>query len=181
MFNGVYKSPCTKALQVVSQSNLIETEMGRLFPLTNHGSSATVHADNLRTIRWNELKSNETCFCCLRRKPEQVFTCGHAICDVCVEIFGNTVLEHEYCYMVICMLCQNGNLVAKLKPPTAGVRILSIDGGGIRGVIPLEFLSLLQDSVGSACPIQDLFDLAIGTSSGKKLRVLIYQAYHHPN
>lgn len=117
----------------------------------------------------------------VRRKPEQVFTCGHAICDVCVEIFGNAILEHEYCYIVICILCQNGNLVAKLKPPTAGVRILSIDGGGVRGVIPLEFLSLLQDLVGTACPIQDLFDLAIGTSSGKKLRVSICQAHRYEN
>lgn len=60
-----------------------------------------------------------------------------------------------------------GNLIAKLKPPTAGVRILSIDGGGIRGVISLEFLSLIRDSVGTKCPIQDFFGLVIGTSSGK--------------
>lgn len=143
MFNVVYKSPYAKALQVISQSNIIKTEMGQLFLLINCGLSATVYVNNLQTIRWNELKSNKTCFCCLRRKPEQVFTCGHTICDVCVEIFGNDVLEYKYCYIVICMLCQNGNLVAKLKLPTASVRILNIDGGGVRGVIPLEFLSQL--------------------------------------
>ncbi|MCJ1473164.1 hypothetical protein MMC13_001815 [Lambiella insularis] len=53
-----------------------------------------------------------------------------------------------------------------VKPPTAGVNILSIDGGGIRGVIPLEFLNRLQKVLGPDCPVQDLFDLALGTSSG---------------
>lgn len=74
------------------------------------------------------------------------------------------------------MLYQNGNLVVKLKQLMASVRILNIDENGICGMILLEFLSLLQNLVGFACPIQDLFDLAIGTSSNKKLYVLIYQA-----
>ncbi|THC87635.1 hypothetical protein EYZ11_012916 [Aspergillus tanneri] len=43
--------------------------------------------------------------------------------------------------------------------------ILAIDGGGVRGVIPLEFLNLIQENLG-LCPLQDLIDLAIGTSSG---------------
>lgn len=36
--------------------------MERLFLLINHVSLAIIHADNLQTIRRNELKSNETCF-----------------------------------------------------------------------------------------------------------------------
>ncbi|KAK0866001.1 hypothetical protein LTR87_015181 [Friedmanniomyces endolithicus] len=58
------------------------------------------------------------------------------------------------------------HLLIRLKPPTAGVRVLSVDGGGVRGIIPLEFLHLLQRSFGSSCRIQDLFDLALGTSAG---------------
>lgn len=77
------------------------------------------------------------------------------------------------------MLCQNENLVAKLKPLTAGIRIFSIDGDGVRGVILLEFFSLLQDLFETACPIQDLFDLAINTSLAKKLRVSICQTHHY--
>lgn len=79
------------------------------------------------------------------------------------------------------MLCQNENLVAKLKPSIVGIKILGIDGSGIYGMIPLESLSLLQDLIGSIYLIQDLFNLAIGISSNKKLCVFIYQAYHHPN
>ena len=54
----------------------------------------------------------------------------------------------------------------RLKPPTAGIRILSIDGGGVRGIIPLESLSLLQQLLGPDCPIQELVDLGFGTSAG---------------
>lgn len=43
--------------------------------------------------------------------------------------------------------------------------ILAIDGGGVKGVIPLEFLLLVQEHL-ATCAIQDVVDLAIGTSSG---------------
>lgn len=155
--------------------------MKRVFSLTTHSPSKIVYAENIQTIRWNELKSNKTCFCCLRQKLEQVFICGHVICNVCVKIFGSAVLKSEDCYKLICILCQNGKLIAKLKPPTASVGILSIDRGSIHSVILLKFLSLFQDLVSSAFLIWDLFDFIINTSSGKKLCVLIYQAYYHPN
>lgn len=50
-------------------------------------------------------------------------------------------------------------------PPTMNPTILAIDGGGVRGVIPLEFLILIQEILGS-CALQDLIDLDLGTSSG---------------
>lgn len=58
-------------------------------------------------------------------------------------------------------------------PPTMNPTILAIDGGGVRGVIPLEFLILIQENLGS-CALQDLIDLSIGTSSG--LYYFIYSA-----
>ena len=57
--------------------------------------------------------------------------------------------------------------MAKVKPPTAGVRVLSIDGGGIHGVVPLKFLQLLQGRIGPPYPVQDNFGTAYGTSSGE--------------
>ena len=60
-----------------------------------------------------------------------------------------------------------GKTKVRIKPPTAGVRILSIDGGGVRGIVPLEFLNLLQVEVGSEIPLESLFDQVFGTSSGK--------------
>lgn len=42
--------------------------------------------------------------------------------------------------------------------------VLSIDGGGIRGVIPARVLAALEDRVGA--PLHTRFDLVIGTSTG---------------
>lgn len=44
------------------------------------------------------------------------------------------------------------------------MRILSIDGGGIRGVIPASVLAAIEDRAGK--PIAELFDLVAGTSTG---------------
>lgn len=43
-------------------------------------------------------------------------------------------------------------------------RILSIDGGGIKGVFPASFLATLEDSLEQ--PIASYFDLIVGTSTG---------------
>ena len=43
-------------------------------------------------------------------------------------------------------------------------RVLSIDGGGIRGIIPAVILSELEKATGK--PIAQMFDLIVGTSSG---------------
>lgn len=88
-------------------------------------------------------------------------------------MFNRPVLGSEYTYeLESCLLCFSGWLTVALKPLTAGVRILSIDGGGIRGVVPLEFLGILPNVVGPNCPIRDLFDLAFGTSSGRPFRFM---------
>jgi hypothetical protein len=42
--------------------------------------------------------------------------------------------------------------------------VLSIDGGGVRGIIAARFLEELERSAGK--PIADLFDLIVGTSTG---------------
>lgn len=44
------------------------------------------------------------------------------------------------------------------------VRILSIDGGGIRGIIPLKVLEYIEDKTGRQ--IHELFDVMGGTSTG---------------
>lgn len=43
-------------------------------------------------------------------------------------------------------------------------RVLAIDGGGIRGVIPAALLQSLEQATGQVIP--DLFDLVVGTSTG---------------
>jgi patatin-like phospholipase/acyl hydrolase len=43
-------------------------------------------------------------------------------------------------------------------------KVLSIDGGGIRGIIPAMILAEIEDRTGK--PIAEMFDLIAGTSTG---------------
>ena len=44
------------------------------------------------------------------------------------------------------------------------IRILSIDGGGIRGILPAMLLAWLERRTGQ--PVSKLFDIIAGTSTG---------------
>ncbi|KAK9067072.1 hypothetical protein SSX86_014396 [Deinandra increscens subsp. villosa] len=66
-----------------------------------------------------------------------------------------------------------------LRPPVTGnlITILSIDGGGIRGIIPgviLEYLeSELQALDGESARLADYFDVVAGTSTGGLIATMI--------
>jgi predicted acylesterase/phospholipase RssA len=47
------------------------------------------------------------------------------------------------------------------------VRVLTIEGGGVRGIIPTRLLAALESLAGA--PIADLFDVLVGTSTGGML------------
>ena len=51
-------------------------------------------------------------------------------------------------------------------PEGKDFRILSIDGGGIRGIFPVTFLSGLEERYLGGAPITQYFDLVSGTSTG---------------
>lgn len=112
--------------------------------------------------------SAEICVSCLTGPPQHVLRCGHTLCDLCVRRFANVVAGEESCYFLeTCAICKTrAGLTIHLKPATAGVRMLNIDGGGVRGVVPLEFLTRLQKELGPRARIQDFFDIAFGTSAG---------------
>ena len=91
---------------------------------------------------------------------------------MCVVVFGTPVAEPRHTHRVLrCPVCSRPNHAGPftMVPPTAGPRILSIDGGGVRGAIPLTLLSLLEDRFADmGCGARDFFDLMCGTSSGKQ-------------
>lgn len=113
------------------------------------------------------LRSNQVCLICLVRAAQHRWECGHTLCDHCAQVFGTPSSGSEYKFTLLFCLCclYRRPLVIDVLPPTMNPTILAIDGGGVRGVIPLEFLTLIQESLG-ACALQDVIDLSIGTSSG---------------
>ncbi|KAF3030307.1 hypothetical protein E8E12_000580 [Didymella heteroderae] len=58
---------------------------------------------------------------------------------------------------------------------TAGVRVLSLDGGGIRAKVVLQFLQALELEIGIDMPVQENFDFGFGTSSGSLVILALYQ------
>ncbi|KAK6437815.1 hypothetical protein LTR95_005990 [Oleoguttula sp. CCFEE 5521] len=115
--------------------------------------------------------SRKTCLVCLMRPPEKVLSCRHALCDACVQTFGIISREHPFAFRIsACVLCGQDNTLPAIQliPPTAGVRVLSIDGGGVKGVVPLATLQHLEMRMdGLGVPIRNQFDLVCGTSAGE--------------
>lgn len=92
--------------------------------------------------------------------------CKHALCDTCVVIFGKSSSLGEYHWdLTECPVCEKTFLVRiRQLPPTKQPVVLSLDGGGVRGLIQLGLLRALEKRVG--LPIASLPDLCLGTSVG---------------
>ncbi|KAK2801411.1 hypothetical protein FQN51_005305 [Onygenales sp. PD_10] len=114
-----------------------------------------------------------TCFVCLFGRPECQLPCGQLVCMDCIQDFGSSdpsspdVITHASC-----PLCGVKEPTSSwpwkicVKPKLAGTRILSLDGGGVRGIVELEILQRLEDAIGLAVPLWCFFDLIVGTSAG---------------
>lgn len=113
-------------------------------------------------------KPHRLCLACIQADPEHQLKCGHLICERCFASVSSWVERDPHLYKLEhCPFCsQSCQAAVRVKPATAGLRVLSIDGGGIRAAIPIQFLCALEKAVGLDMPIQEHFDLAYGTSSG---------------
>ena len=137
-------------------------------------SAAAIRRQNLKeTSRfWKLLRSSVDCFLCIQRKPEHLTTCCHGICDTCVslEVFSRPTPGRESCYDIsVCPQCQAEiRFQARVLPKTCRVRLVAFDGGGSRGIVSLAFMEKLRQALGLHYPVQENFDYAIGTSSGKQ-------------
>ncbi|KAF1965274.1 hypothetical protein BU23DRAFT_574994 [Bimuria novae-zelandiae CBS 107.79] len=116
--------------------------------------------------------SHSACFCCLREMAEHPLPCGHVLCTPCVKGYGTTHEGTPGMYNIVaCPLHESDTIFdtpweVYFKPPLAGVRVLSLDGGGIRGIVILQVLLSLEKEFDHRIPIQDFFDLIVGTSTG---------------
>jgi predicted acylesterase/phospholipase RssA len=112
--------------------------------------------------------SHASCFGCLVNIPHHPLPCGHVLCDNCVRdcgTRGHGKFKLEYCPL---------HMHTSFEPPwevthklnNVGVRILSLDGGGMRGIMELEVLRAIEKALGGNIRIQSFFDLIVGTSTG---------------
>ncbi|KAF4486799.1 Calcium-independent phospholipase A2-gamma [Colletotrichum fructicola Nara gc5] len=153
-------------------SKMIEAQMARIFrQLTTGQTSASLHRQLVAAFAedWARLRSDSTCFHCLRRRPQFFPECGHGQCENCVKVFGIASAADPWLVEVDeCILCgQTICMQVRVKPDTASARVLCIDGGGTRGKYPLKLLKQLEDDIGlPGHPVQQNFDVVFGTSSG---------------
>ncbi|XP_011683797.1 phospholipase A I [Strongylocentrotus purpuratus] len=89
-----------------------------------------------------------------------------------------TLLKHKQKIKDTDILAQVHQLLAQLgyasPVKNRGVRILSVDGGGSRGIIAIEILRELERQSGK--PVHEMFDYIIGVSSGAVLVYLLAYA-----
>lgn len=131
--------------------------------------ASRLHREVMNSLRsfWMLQRSVETCFGCLRRVPTILLDCDHMICKDCVMNFGEPSLYGPHRYLMNrCFLCNSPSkdVDIRTQPPTAGYSILSMDGGGVRGIVQLTFLKLLQTRL--PIPISRCFRIVVGTSAG---------------
>lgn len=89
------------------------------------------------------------------------------MCDNCVVIFGSkSSVAERYLEVTQCPICDTeAPLAVRQLPPTKGPNILSLDGGGIRGIQQLGLLRSLEKRLGGD-RLTGVFDLCVGTSVG---------------
>ena len=174
VLQGLHESQNHWSEQILKeQAALVESHLVTLFDYFQWTGRPSVELRREQLMsqsgRLCQLRSNKLCLYCLFNTPQHLLACGHALCDRCAQLFGTPASAIEYQFTVSsCVYClYQRPLVIDVLPPMMNPTILAIDGGGVRGVIPLEYLILIQESLSPFCRLQDLVDLAVGTSSGK--------------
>ncbi|PYH75318.1 hypothetical protein BO82DRAFT_437453 [Aspergillus uvarum CBS 121591] len=121
-----------------------------------------------RSDTLGRIQSNKVCLFCLVHNAQHSQACYHGLCDKCAQLFGTPASNLEYQFTIsFCPLCfSQSPLTINILPPTMNPSILAIDGGGVRGGIPLEFLLLIQEHLGPKCGVADVIDLTVGPSAG---------------
>lgn len=149
--------------------------------------AAEIHRENLAELRslngfphisegliLHDIRQTNVCYGCFFGRAEYRLPCDHVICEYCVQDFDDTPIHKRYPSWVVhdsCIICQATDhkwpYKIQIKPDLAGVRVLSLDGGGVRGIVEITTLLRLQHLIGLGIPIGQLFDLVIGTSAGR--------------
>ena len=172
---GLFKDDDSKYLALPSGVvKMIEDSLIKMFEDRSCGQTAVeLHRQLLMDFSAETLsiRSDVTCLVCVRRLLQNnILPCGHGLCETCVRIFGRRSQQNPWIFeidnCIFCRLPTNG-VVVKFLPPTAGVRVIAFDGGGVRALISLQIMQLIEDRVGLLYPVQENFDVVVGPSAGR--------------
>ncbi|CAI7602506.1 unnamed protein product [Penicillium pancosmium] len=180
VFTILYEAHCKDISNCYPSGRLTERIRSRFVDrfaeLSVNRTSSSIRKDVLGQFhrQGGKLYSTTTCFVCLFRPPEHMLPCTHALCDTCVAIFGKFEPSRAYQVEIVqCPICERKcKMTIRQLPPTKRPVILSLDGGGVRGLIQLGLLCALEKRIG--LPIALLPDLCAGTSVGALSEIDIF-------
>ena len=115
------------------------------------------------------IKSHSTCLCCLIESPECILPCGHVLCEECTRACGRdngVKITVDRCPLHHTDARWERPAEFRFKSSEAGACVLSLDGGGVRGIVQLETLRAIEQALGSHVPVHRLFDILVGAGTG---------------
>ena len=102
--------------------------------------------------------------------PKKVLNCSHTLYNICIKIYKRQLFLIKYNYYLLSyILCALPYRASNFQfvPPSTGIRILSIDGKDIKGVISLIFLMHIKQILSNfRYLLQEHFNLIYSTSAG---------------
>lgn len=138
--------------------------------------SAKLHIKHLRQHRayLAGLNYGSSCSACLLEPWAHILPCKHGLCTLCLRACDGK--EMDGCRMTVkeCPICElnvGPRCVRKCIPPTATLRVLALDGGGVKGLVQLRILQYLLGKIGlcETVHISTFFDLMVGSSIGNEI------------
>jgi hypothetical protein len=183
-YRDIFRRDVYFALKELLESLLEITQNSKAFEVQE---AANIHRDVVLRNFFHHLDgpknfiSHTACLSCLISPPDHPLPCGHVLCTPCVKAFGEArgraTIDMKYC-----PLHRKDEPEGQfdyrwpivVKPRGAGIRVLSLDGGGIRGIVELVTLHHIQAELGLRLPVQAFFDLIVGTSTVRKSRHLTF-------
>jgi hypothetical protein len=135
--------------------------------------SARLHIEQLRNHRvyLASVDYGYRCAACLQESWAHLLPCEHGLCTLCLRACHGKELSGCRMHIYECPVCEQNigsTCIRGFVPPTASLRVLALDGGGIKGLVQLQILEHLLDKVrlSGAIHISSLFDLMVGSSIG---------------
>ena len=121
----------------------------------------------------DEIFSFIWCLGCLQGPPSTILSCRHAFCFDCIRYLANPALPHRL-DRISCPShnLKDQNFSPRLLPIRSGYRILSLDGGGVKGFAQLIILGHIEKECFDI-PTTQLYDLIVGTSIGGQIALAL--------